>query len=53
MPTNQCPACKAGIPPENGRRRYGLPGGYRNYQPCLARVTDPNRQIADYLVRLP
>ncbi len=53
MPTDQCPTCRAGVPIENGKNRYGLPGGYPNYQLCRARLTDPHRQIADYLIRLP
>ena len=53
MIANNCPACKAGVPLENGRHRYGLPGGYRDYRPCLSRITDPDRKVSDYLVRLP
>lgn len=53
MPTDQCPACRAGVPIENGKHRYGLPGGFPNYQPCRAQVIEQNRQIADYLIRLP
>lgn len=45
-----CAACRAGVPIENGKHRYGLPGGYPNWQPCRATPVD-GRPIADYLIR--
>ena len=53
MTTTKCPACKAGVPLENGRHCYGLPGGHREYEKCLSKITDAARKISDYLVRLP